>query len=95
MRYLTLTAALTALTLTACEPEKVEPALVITPNPRTIDGEGQVSTVKLQAFDDEDKAGTGTVRLSSTAGTWAGEVEVTLSNGQAEMEFGCNRADGW
>ncbi|MGV3622840.1 MAG: hypothetical protein ACO1OB_18625 [Archangium sp.] len=81
-----------AVVLSACEPEKVEPILQLTPSPRTIDGNGQTSTVRVFAVDDEGKPGTGTVNVSSSAGSLTNGVDVELSEGAGTAVFECNRA---
>ncbi len=93
MRHQLLAVATLAVFVAACEEPKVEPQLVITPSPRTLDGEGQVATVKVQAIDDENNPGTGTVRVSSSAGSLVDGVEVSLTNGEGTTEFGCVRAE--
>lgn len=84
--------ALASTLLFACEPPAVEPELVVTATPRTIDGAQQKTTVKVEATDSKGKRGTGTVRLSSPAGTLKAADVVSLANGQATAEFGCDRA---
>lgn len=93
MRHIRVAAFLTTLAfVSACEPEKVEPELTLTASPRTLDGISQTSTIRVIAADDTGKAGTGTVRLSSTVGSFKEPVEVELANGEGEATFSCARA---
>lgn len=75
--------------LTACEPPAVEPELTLAASPRTIDGIMQKATIRVVAVDDKGKAGTGKVRVTSTAGTLKDGVEVDLLAGEGSTEFGC------
>ncbi len=94
MRQLRSAALFTTLVfITACEPMKVEPELVLTPSPRTIDGISQTSAIRVLALNDEGKPGAGTVRLSSAAGSFKSGVEVTLVDGEGSADFSCNRTD--
>lgn len=93
MRQFKLVAAIAAVALVACGPQKVDPQLVISPSPRTLDGEGQTSTVRVQTTDEYGKPGTGTVHLVSAHGTLVDGTDITLADGEGTTEFGCNRAD--
>ncbi|PZR09105.1 MAG: hypothetical protein DI536_23000 [Archangium gephyra] len=93
MRRLSLTAVFTFASLfSACEPQKVEPILQLTPSPRTIDGNGQKSTVRVFAVDSAGKPGTGTVAVTSSLGSLKDGVELTLAEGAASAVFECDRA---
>lgn len=81
-----------ALTLAACGGAAQDPELSLTPKPRTIDGKGQTSTIAIAATDAKGQPGTGTVRIVSAAGTLKDGADVTLSNGEGSVVFGCDRA---
>lgn len=93
MRQLKLSVAMAAIALVACGPQKVDPQLIISPSPRTIDGEGQTTQVRVQTTDEYGKPGTGTVRLTSTHGTLVDGTDIALTDGEGTTTFGCNRAD--
>jgi hypothetical protein len=78
--------------LSACTPEKVEPELTLSASPRTIDGAMQASTIKVVGVDDNAKPGTGTVRVSSAAGSLKDGADVALVAGEGTVDFTCNRA---
>lgn len=80
------------LCLSACEPPPVAPELSITASPRTLDGNQQVATITVEAFDAKGKAGTGSVTLDSTAGSLKAGTELQLAGGKATTDFTCNRA---
>ena len=69
MRQFKLVAAVAAVALVACGPQKVDPTLAILPAPRTIDGDGSTTTVRVVTTDNGGAAGTGTVQSTSRAGT--------------------------
>lgn len=75
--------------LMACQPTDM-PLLELTASPRTIDGRGGTSTISVNAYRREGVPGTGTVRLSSTAGSFSPPVTVSLdANGKATESFTC------
>jgi len=78
--------------LQGCGPAKVEPQLSLTARPRSIDSKTGKSVVAVSAFDALGKAGTGKVKVSSTAGSLAEGEELTLTAGEAETDFTCTRA---
>ncbi len=82
----------TMTVLAACGPMTVEPEFSMTASPRTLDGNRQKSTLKILATDDKSKPGTGSVRVTSTAGSMKDGEEVTLVGGEGTAEFGCDRA---
>lgn len=84
--------ALLVLVGVGCEPPAVDPELTMTVSPRTLDGEGQTATIKVLATDTKGQPGTGTVRITSTAGTAKDGIEITLLAGEGSGEFGCSRA---
>ncbi len=89
-RYLGAAACALAV-LAGCGPTAVDPVLSLTPRPRTIDNLGQVSTITVTASDKEGKPGTGTVRLTSVAGTFGDGLTVTLgADGTATADFSCD-----
>lgn len=75
-----------------CEPKKVEPELVLTAAPRTIDSKGQKTTLKALATDEDAKPGAGTVRFSAAAGSLKAGTEVSLLAGEATIDFSCDVA---
>lgn len=92
MRRLSLTAVFTFASLfSACEPQKVEPILQLTPSPRTIDGIGQKSNIRIFAVDDTGQPGTGSVKVTSSQGSLKDGESVTLSEGAGVIEFECSR----
>ncbi len=78
--------------LSACPPEKVPAELTLSASPRTIDGAMQASTIKVTGIDDNGKPGTGTVRVTSVAGSLKDGAEVALLAGEGTVDFTCNRA---
>ncbi|MFO0600761.1 MAG: hypothetical protein U0228_35960 [Myxococcaceae bacterium] len=86
--FVVVAAAVFAVAMVGCE-MKVEPELVLTLTPKTIDGLGQTSTVRATAANDMAKAGTGKVRFSSPAGSLKTPVEVDLASGEASTTFSC------
>lgn len=89
-RLLALAAGALA-TLAACGPPVVDPVLSLTPRPRTIDNQGQVSTISVTATDKEGKPGSGAVRFTSPAGNLKDGVEVTLgADGTGTVEYTCD-----
>lgn len=76
--------------LSACGPQDTqEPALSITPRPRTV-VQGAEIRVTVSATDGMAKAGTGSVRLTSAAGSLVDGEEQSLDGaGQAEFTFVC------
>ncbi|MEW5742450.1 MAG: Ig-like domain-containing protein [Myxococcota bacterium] len=66
--------------------------LTLTARPRTINNAGQVSTITATAVMADMTAGSGTVRLSSAAGSLKTPVELTLADGEASADFTCDAA---
>ncbi len=81
MRHLKLAIAMGALALVACGPKKVDPTLAIVPTPRTINGEGAIAKLRVVATDDIGAAGSGTVHITSAAGSLVDGTDVTLADG--------------
>lgn len=73
----------------ACGPAEVPADLTLTAKPRTIDNRGAKSVITATATDGLGKPGTGTVRLSSSAGDLTAGVEVPLTDGVATADFTC------
>lgn len=73
----------------ACGPATVEPSLFLSVSPKTLRG-AQVATVKVSATDSKDKPGTGTVRVTSTAGSLVDGTDVDLQGGEGEVSFTCD-----
>lgn len=92
LKKLLLPALLASAFVVSCSPMMVDPEVSITPSPRTIDGLGQVSTVKVSATDTQGKPGTGTVTVTSAAGSLKAGTTVTLTDGEGSVEFTCVRA---
>lgn len=92
MRTFNLAAVVLVMVFMGCGPQKSEPQLIVSPSPRTINGEGETSRVRVQTIDAIGKPGTGTVHLVSTHGTLTGGTDITLENGEGTVEFGCDRA---
>lgn len=86
------TGSLLAALLASCGPETVEPELTLSASPRTLDGLAQKATVTVVGVDDKKKAGTGTVRITSTAGSLKDGVEASFVAGEATAELACPRA---
>ncbi|MBL8919605.1 MAG: hypothetical protein JNJ54_12130 [Myxococcaceae bacterium] len=79
--------------LCACQPPDM-PTLEVIASPRTIDGRGGTSTISVSASRRDQVAGSGTVRLSSTAGTFKPPVTLTLDGeGKASETFTCLTAN--
>ena len=69
------------LVAASCTP-MVEPELTLTASPRTLDGVGQKAVIRVSALDAEGKPGTGTVRVSSAAGSLMAGAEISLAAGE-------------
>ena len=82
-----------ASVLTACPPEKGPPELTITASPRTLDGAMQAATIRVVGVDDDGKPGTGSVRVTSAAGSLKDGAEVSLLAGEGR-EPGVSRWRG-
>lgn len=78
--------------ISACGPMLVEPELTMTASPRTIDGVAQASVIRVIGVDDRARPGTGTVRVTSAAGSLKDGAEVTLAAGEGQVDFTCPRA---
>lgn len=87
-----LLAGLWLASLTACPEMTVEPELTLTASPRTIDGISQKAVIKVVGVDDHSDPGTGTVRVTSAAGSLKDGVEVSLVAGEGQTDFTCVRA---
>lgn len=75
--------------LAACGPQTTQdPSLTLTPRPRSV-AAGETVRVSVAAEDGEMKIGTGTVRLTSAAGSLIDGEEQPLADGQAEFTFVC------
>ena len=92
MRQFKLVAAIAAVALVACGPQKVDPTLAIVPTPRTIDGDGSTASVRVVTTDDVGAPGTGTVHVTSAAGSLVDGADVTLANGEGKIDFSCDRS---
>ena len=92
MRQFKLVAAIAAVALVACGPQKVDPTLAILPAPRTIDGDGSTTTVRVVTTDNVGAPGTGTVHITSAAGSLVDGADVTLADGEGKIDFSCDRA---
>lgn len=77
-----------AFVVSACGPA-VDPTLSLTARPRTIDNQGQVSTLTITATTSDGRPGSGTVRLSAPAGSLKTPVELQLLAGEVDSEFSC------
>lgn len=87
------------LGITACpgpdKPQEGEPWLSVSATPRTIDDQGQASTIRVSATDAKGEDGTGSVQLTATAGTFDNgqkTIELTLSGGSADTTFQCEKS---
>jgi hypothetical protein len=79
--------------LSACEPAPVEPFIGLTPRPRIIDNQGQVSTLTVTTTNEKAQPGTGTVLVTSSIGSLSMGATVTLgSDGLGTVEFSCDVA---
>lgn len=78
---------------TACGPSG-EAELLVTANPKTIRTDGlDSSLITVKATDENGLVGTGTVHVTSVAGSLADGVDLTLdAYGSASTEYTCNRA---
>lgn len=84
-------AACALAALSACGPAEVDPALNLTPRPRTIDNQGQITTITFTALDKFGKPGTGTVRFTSPSGSFVDGVSAPLeADGTGTVEFSCD-----
>lgn len=68
---------------------KMEPELYLTANPKTLTS-GATATVKLSATAADGTPGTGTVRVTSTAGSLKDGADVDLSDGAGTIDFVCD-----
>jgi hypothetical protein len=91
-KHLMHSAMVLAVMTAACGEPSVDAELALTASPKTVDGAGQKSVIKVFATDDKGKPGSGTVRLSSTAGSLKDGAEVTLTAGEGSIDFVCDRA---
>lgn len=84
-------AAMVALALSwaGCSAPAGMGSLALAARPRSIDNRGQVTKITVTANDVRGMPGSGTVRLTSTAGAFMDGTEVTLANGTAEVDFTC------
>ncbi|MDX2011486.1 MAG: Ig-like domain-containing protein [Myxococcaceae bacterium] len=84
-------AAMAGALVAACSPmNTMDATLELTASPRSIRADGQVSRITVTATDGMAKPGTGSVRLTSTAGSFVDGQTVTLAEGTATAEFSCN-----
>jgi hypothetical protein len=83
--------ALVALFIRCTPPTMQDATLSLTAKPRTIQNDGvAASVITVTATDEMSAAGTGTVHLSSGAGSLSGGMDVTLdSNGTGTANFTC------
>ncbi len=84
--------ALSLLVYAACSGPSGAPELALSARPRTIDNRGQTATISVTATDAQGKPGTGTVRLTSAAGSLKAGTEVTLLAGAVDADFSCDAA---
>jgi hypothetical protein len=84
--------ALVALFIRCTPPTMQDASLSLTAKPRTIQNDGvATSVITVSAVDEMSAAGTGTVHLSSGAGSLSGGMDVTLdSNGSGTASFTCD-----
>jgi hypothetical protein len=76
------------------KPDPEEPELLITATPRQINDQGQISQIDVTARNADGTAGTGSVVLKASAGTFSSggtEETVTLANGKGSASFLCNK----
>lgn len=97
MKRIALGAALlsaAALTYSACTPEMTGQAqLAVTARPRAIDDLGQTAVIEVTATDAAGKPGTGSVSLTSPAGSLKVGTTVMLdASGKATAMFSCEAA---
>lgn len=84
------------LWLTCAPPEVLTPTMFLTPRPRSIDDQGESSTIGVYVADSDGVPRTGTVTITVKAGAFAtGGKAVTLDldqGGRAEVDWSCRVA---
>lgn len=76
--------------LVSCAPPPALPIeFTMTARPRVIDGRGKFSIIDVTAVDAAGKPGTGSVIVTSTAGSFIEPTNIKLTNGAGDADFIC------